>query len=175
MPQLLSHTGEPGQDLSGFTGTHFIYTYANGWRYEWYARNERACDYRVRHGRVGGRWVRRQETAVVKYGDGQYKADWHEPTGTCVNLMFDVPRRLLHGTVLFPQWIAGDVGHPEKTMRCQNEFVDDVHRFRDEGPAYPYVTVPESARITYLEQVRPGRRRGRRRGSGPTSRRLHRA
>ena len=25
---------EPAQDLSSFIGTHFIYTYANGWKYE---------------------------------------------------------------------------------------------------------------------------------------------
>lgn len=26
---------EPPQDLSAFVGMHFIYTYANGWQYEW--------------------------------------------------------------------------------------------------------------------------------------------
>ncbi|WP_371262719.1 phenolic acid decarboxylase [Pseudomonas sp. NBRC 111123] len=38
---------EPAQDLSSFIGTHFIYTYANGWKYEWYARNAHTCDYRI--------------------------------------------------------------------------------------------------------------------------------
>ncbi len=32
---------KPPQDLSPFVGMHFIYTYANGWKYEWYARNEK--------------------------------------------------------------------------------------------------------------------------------------
>ena len=26
--------------LDDFLGTHFIYTYDNGWEYEWYAKNE---------------------------------------------------------------------------------------------------------------------------------------
>lgn len=26
-------------DLSQFVGTHFVNTYDNGWKYEWYARN----------------------------------------------------------------------------------------------------------------------------------------
>ena len=25
--------------LDDFVGTHFIYTYDNGWEYEWYAKN----------------------------------------------------------------------------------------------------------------------------------------
>ncbi|OON73867.1 phenolic acid decarboxylase [Streptomyces tsukubensis] len=142
----------PEQDLSGFVGSHFIYTYANGWQYEWYARNEKECDYRIHHGLVGGRWVTRQAVSIVRFSDGQYKADWHEPTGTCVSLLFDLPRRLLHGTVFFPQWIGGEGRHPEKTICYQNEFTDDMHRFRDEGPAYPYVVIPEFAKITYTEQ-----------------------
>ena len=53
-------TLQPAQDLSAFVGMHFIYTYANDWKYEWYARNETACDYRIHQGLVGGRWVTRQ-------------------------------------------------------------------------------------------------------------------
>ncbi len=41
-------------DLSEFVGTHFVYTYDNGWKYEWYARNENTCDYRIHQGLVGG-------------------------------------------------------------------------------------------------------------------------
>ena len=26
--------------LDDFVGTHFIYTYDNGWEYEWYAKND---------------------------------------------------------------------------------------------------------------------------------------
>lgn len=35
------------KDLSAFVGTHFVYTYDNGWKYEWYARNDTTCDYRI--------------------------------------------------------------------------------------------------------------------------------
>lgn len=35
--------------LDDFLGTHFIYTYDNGWEYEWYAKNDHTVDYRI-HG-----------------------------------------------------------------------------------------------------------------------------
>ncbi|WP_230953171.1 phenolic acid decarboxylase [Burkholderia stagnalis] len=143
---------QPSQDLSSFVGTHFIYTYANGWKYEWYARNETTCDYRIHHGLVGGRWVTGQQVDLVQLAPDMFKADWHEPTGTCVSLYFDTARRLIHGTIFFPQWIAGEGQHPENTICYQNNFIDDMHRFRDAGPAYPYVIVGEFAEITLMEQ-----------------------
>ncbi|MFD5558632.1 phenolic acid decarboxylase [Streptomyces sp. NPDC127068] len=144
----------PQQDFSDFLGTHFIYTYANGWRYEWYARNEGQCDYRIHHGLVGGRWATRQAIGLVRLSeDLQFQANWHEPTGTCVSLFFDLTRRRLQGTAFFPQWIAGDGQHPERAICYQNDFIEDMRRFRDEGPAYPYVTFSEFATITYMKNV----------------------
>lgn len=105
---------EPKQDYLPFVGTHFIYTYANGWQYEWYARSETHCDYRIHHGLVGGRWVTDQPMNLVQLADGMYKVDWHEPTGTCVSLYFDIIRRVLHGTIFFPQWIARRRATPRK-------------------------------------------------------------
>lgn len=77
-------------DLSEFIGTHFVYTYDNGWKYEWYARNNNTCDYRIHQGLVGGRWVTNQKMNAVQFAPGIYKVDWHEPTGTCVSLLFDL-------------------------------------------------------------------------------------
>ncbi len=42
--------------LDDFLGTHFIYTYDNGWEYEWYAKNDHTVDYRIHGGMVKGRW-----------------------------------------------------------------------------------------------------------------------
>ncbi|CDI57576.1 Protein of unknown function [Lactobacillus helveticus CIRM-BIA 951] len=36
-------------------GTHFIYTYDNGWEYEWYCKNDHTVDYRIHGGMVAGR------------------------------------------------------------------------------------------------------------------------
>ena len=44
--------------LDDFLGTHFIYTYDNGWEYEWYAKNDHTVDYRIHGGMVAGRWVK---------------------------------------------------------------------------------------------------------------------
>ncbi len=139
------------EDLSGFLGTHFVYTYDNGWRYEFYVKNNNTCDYRIHKGLVGGRWVTDQKVNIAHFAADIYKVDWHEPTGTCVSLLFDVKRKLIHGTIFFPQWIAGEGQHPEKTICYQNDFIEDMYRFRDEGPTYPYIIIPEFAKITYMK------------------------
>lgn len=73
----------------------------------------------------------------------------------CVSLLFDIRRKAIHGTIFFPQWIAGEGQHPEKTICYQNEFIDDMRRFRDEGPAYPYIVIPEFAQVTYMKNEGP--------------------
>lgn len=76
------------KDLEDFIGTHFIYTYDNGWEYEWYAKNDHTVDYRIHGGMVKGRWVKDQEADIVKLTDSVFKITWTEPTGTDVALDF---------------------------------------------------------------------------------------
>lgn len=64
-------------DLSAFTGTHFVYTYDNGWKYEWYGRNDTTGDYRIHQGLVDGRWVTHQKMHAVQFAPGIYKVDRH--------------------------------------------------------------------------------------------------
>ena len=52
--------------LDDFLLTHFINTYDNGWEYEWYAKNDHTCDYRIHGGMVAGRWVTGQQANIVK-------------------------------------------------------------------------------------------------------------
>ncbi|TKC83017.1 phenolic acid decarboxylase [Trinickia terrae] len=139
----------PPQDLSGIVGHRFIYTYANGWQYEMYVKNATTIDYRIHSGMVGGRWVKGQKVDLVQLDDA-YKVSWAEPTGTtvCVDIM--PGKRRLHGTIFFPRWIANT---PEKTILFQNDFLDQMHQFRDAGPTYPAEVVPEFARITLFEHV----------------------
>jgi Phenolic acid decarboxylase len=68
--------------MDKFIGSHFIYTYANGWKYELYVKNENTIDYRIHSGMVGGRWVKDQKVDLVKLTKGVYKISWTEPTGT---------------------------------------------------------------------------------------------
>lgn len=72
--------------MDKFLGMHFIYTYANGWEYEFYVKNADTVDYRIHSGMVGGRWVKDQKADIVKLTDGVYKVSWTEPTGTDVSL-----------------------------------------------------------------------------------------
>jgi phenolic acid decarboxylase len=135
-------------DLAPFIGKHFIYTYDNNWQYEIYIKNEQTIDYRIHSGMVGGRWVRDQKVYLVRLANDIVKISWDEPTGTCVSLAFMLNERRVHGVIFFPRWVADS---PEKTVCFQNEFLDDMRRYRDAGPSYPRLVVDEFATITFVE------------------------
>lgn len=127
-----------------------IYTYTNGWQYEMYVKNATTIDYRIHTGMVGRRWVKDQEVDLVRLADDTYKVSWNEPTGTSVIVNVLPRRRVLHGTIFFPQWIEQD---GSKTVLYQNEHLEEMRAHRDAGPTYPIHVVPEFARITLFEYV----------------------
>ena len=135
------------KELEDFIGTHFIYTYDNGWEYEWYAKNDHTVDYRIHGGMVKGRWVKDQEADIVKLTDGVFKITWTEPTGTDVALDFMPNEKKLHGTIFFPKWVEE---HPEITVTFQNEHIDEMEAAREKYETYPKLVVPEFATITYM-------------------------
>lgn len=117
----LNHMDKQFKTLDDFLGTHFIYTYDNGWEYEWYAKNDHTVDYRIHGGMVAGRWVKDQPAHIHQLTEGIYKIAWTEPTGTDVALDF-VP----------------------------NEHIDLMHESREKYETYPKLVVPEFATITYM-------------------------
>lgn len=135
-------------ELTDFLGRHFIYTYDNGWQYELYIKNASTIDYRIHSGIVGGRWVRDQKAHIVRLASSVVKISWDEPTGTCVSVAFNVNERLVHGVIFFPRWVADN---PGKTVCFQNNHLEEMLKFRDEGPTYPKLVVDEFASITFIE------------------------
>jgi phenolic acid decarboxylase len=77
---------------------------------------------------------------------------WTEPTGTSVAVNVMPSKRRLHGVIFFPQWIRQ---HGERTVCYQNEHLEQMRAYRDEGPTYPIYVVPEFAYITMFEYVGP--------------------
>ena len=136
--------------MKDFIGTQFIYTYDNGWEYEFYVKNEDTVDYRIHSGMVGGRWVRDQKADIVKLTDGVYKVCWTEPTGTDVALNFMPKENKIHGVIFFPKWVQE---HPEITVCYQNDFIPLMEESRLKYDTYPKYLVPEFATITYMKQV----------------------
>ncbi|MDU2065240.1 MAG: phenolic acid decarboxylase [Sporomusaceae bacterium] len=136
-------------ELKSLIGKHFIYTYENGWQYEFYVKNENTVDYRIHSGIVGGRWVTDQTAYIVALGENVYKVSWDEPTGTCVSLAFNLSTRKIHGTIFFPAWVAEE---PTKTVCYQNEHLVKMNEYRDQGPTYPKMVVDEFATITFIEE-----------------------
>ncbi|ANY13101.1 phenolic acid decarboxylase [Latilactobacillus curvatus] len=135
------------KELEDFLGTYFIYTYDNGWKYEWYAKNDHTVDYRIHGGMVAGRWVRDQEANIVKLTDGVFKITWTEPTGTDVALDFMPNENKLHGMIFFPKWVEE---HPEITVTYQNDHIALMEESREKYETYPKMLVPEFATITYM-------------------------
>ena len=133
--------------LDDFLGTRFIYTYDNGWEYEWYAKNDHTVDYRIHGGMVAGRWVTDQTANIVMLTAGIYKVAWTEPTGTDVALDFLPNDHKVNGTIFFPKWVQD---HPEITVTYQNEHLDVMHAAREKYATYPKLVVPEFATITYM-------------------------
>lgn len=138
--------------MDGLVGKHLIYTYDTGWQYELYVKNDRTIDYRIHSGMVGGRWVKDQEVRLAQVDEEVFTCSWTEPTGTCVGLTIDLPKRRVHGAVFFPRWVAD---HPERTVCFQNEHLPEMRRYRDEGPTYPIEVVDELAEITFAEDRSP--------------------
>ena len=133
--------------LDDFLGTHFIYTYDNGWEYEWYAKNDHTVDYRIHGGMVAGRWVTDQNAHIVMLVPGIYKVAWTEPTGTDVALDFVPNDKKLNGTIFFPKWVEE---HPEITVTYQNDHIDLMEASREKYDTYHKLVVPEFAQITYI-------------------------
>lgn len=139
---------------SAILGKHLIYTYANGWQYEIYVKDDNHFSYRIHSGMVGGRWVTDQEANIVEIAEAVWVISWDEPTGTCVSIAVNLGLRRLHGVIFFPHWVHED---PEKTVCYQNEHLGLMREFRDRGPTYPKFVVDEFAVITFIEDCGPGR------------------
>ncbi|AQQ69324.1 hypothetical protein Mag101_01885 [Microbulbifer agarilyticus] len=139
---------QPQGDLSEFVGKHIIYTYANGWQYEYYFRNENCGDYRIHNGVVGKRWTTVQRYMPVNLGHGIYKVAWTEPTGSVVSLDINFKERWLHGFFGLAQWL---VKSPEVGTVHQNAHLKNIREHRDKGPLYPLLVNFDFAEITYLE------------------------
>lgn len=140
----------PTQDLSPIVGRRFIYVYANGWQYEMYVKNATTIDYRIHSGMVGGRWVKDQVVDLVQLDEDSFKVSWNEPTGTSVVVNVMPGKRRIHGVIFFPHWIHQDGA---RTILFQNDHLNQMRAFRDQGPTYPIYVVPEFAQITFLEEV----------------------
>ncbi|WP_304653965.1 phenolic acid decarboxylase [Quadrisphaera setariae] len=136
--------------ISTLAGHRFLYTYANGWTYEMYVKNDHTIDYRIHSGHVGGRWVRDQHVDLVELVPGVHKVSWTEPTGTSVVVNVMPEARRLHGTIFFPHWIELD---GSTTVLYQNDHLDEMRALRDQGPTYPIYVVPEFADIQLFEHV----------------------
>ena len=135
---------------TGVIGRRLVYIYANGWQYELYVKNDHSIDYRIHSGLVAGRWVKGQEVDLADLGGGRHKISWTEPTGTSVVVTIAPAERRLHGTIFFPRWVHEN---PERTVLFQNDHLELMRSYRDQGPTYPIHVVVEHASIIRIDDV----------------------
>ncbi|WP_069164862.1 phenolic acid decarboxylase [Nocardia altamirensis] len=138
----------PVQDFSGIVGQHIIYTYANGWIYEVYVKNESTIDYRVHGGDVAGRWVKDQPVELARVATSMFTVSWTEPTGNTVSLLINMAERWLHCATWFAKWVHDN---PKLTVMFQNDHLDEIRALRDKGPVSPQFMLHEFATITFAE------------------------
>ena len=145
----------PQQDLSGILGKHIIYTYENGWQYEFYFKNANIAHYRIHSGLVAGRWVTNREVHMTALGHGLFRCNWLEPVGNIVTMVTNLSERWLHSYFLMPQWI---VDNPKITVCHEDDYVDEMLKYREQGPTWPmHIAENAFAEITFLEDVGPDR------------------
>lgn len=140
-------------ELNGIIGKHLIYKYENGWKYEMYVKNATTMDYRIHSGMVAGRWVKEQQVHLARLSSSAaiFKVSWTEPTGTSVSVVINLDDNRTHGTIFFPRWV---VNEPKKTACFQNEYLNEMHQYRDSGPTYPIEVVNKFAQIIFLEDCK---------------------
>ena len=139
-------------DCRSIIGKNIIYTYANGWRYEFYLKNQTTMEYRVHHGIVAGRWVKNQPMHLAQIARDIYRVSWTEPTGNNVALSFNLQDNLVHGTIFFPRWV---VNEPAKIACYQNECLPLMAQYREAGPTYPIEVVDQMATMIYMRDCGP--------------------
>lgn len=108
---MIKMTEKTFKTLDDFLGTHFIYTYDNGWEYEWYAKNDHTVDYRIHGGMVAGRWVKDQKANIVMLTEGIYKVAWTEPTVTFQNEHIDRMHEAREKYDTYPKLVVPEFAH----------------------------------------------------------------
>ncbi|MFB8008672.1 phenolic acid decarboxylase [Nocardia sp. NPDC056000] len=139
-------------DLSGLIGSHLIYAYDNGWKYELYVRNAETVEFRCLIGPMFGRWSKDQPAKMVRLGADLYKLAWVEPTGTTTIVILWLDERRVHTTITYPQWM---LDYPESTLGLYQDNADAIVADRERGPTYPLTLVSSTGQVTFLERRAP--------------------
>lgn len=135
-------------ELTAFVGKHFIYTYDNGWQYEFYIKNATTVDYRIHSGMVGGRWVRSQQAHIARIAEeivkivmGRADRDFGES-----GLQYDRAAGAWRD-FLPPLGSAESAENGVLSERSSGRNAE----VRDLGPTYPRLVIDEFAPITFIE------------------------
>jgi phenolic acid decarboxylase len=140
----------PKQDLNPLLGKLCLIDYKNGLQYEIYFKNAEFVDYRVHTGFAAGRWVNDRPVSITDIGSNMYIVNWVEPTGSIVALIVNIQDRWIHDWALVPQWVHLN---PEKTRGHENEQIDTMMKYRDEGPIWPLTAAIDCfGEIIYVEE-----------------------
>ncbi|OWZ33175.1 phenolic acid decarboxylase [Cryptococcus neoformans c45] len=110
--------------LSDIVNKHLIYTYDNGWKYEFWLKSERRIVYAIHGGPMNGR-KNYQTCAVQEVRTGEiFQISWVEETSTVVSIIVDLPQKRIitymafsRGHWDYPEKAHGDKRNPEDFER----------------------------------------------------------
>ncbi|MGW4364016.1 phenolic acid decarboxylase [Nocardia takedensis] len=133
--------------LEPILGLHLIVVYDNGWKYEIYIRNAHTIAFRCLMGPMFGSWSVDQPAKIAHLTDDLYELAWIEPTGITAVALARLTSRVVHTTVVYPQWL---LEYPDIAMGRYQDVVPELEAARDRGPIYPLTMIVSTGRVTFL-------------------------
>ena len=79
---------------------HFVYTYSNGWNYEFYVSNDERIVYEISGGPMAGR-LNYQTAYYQRIRKNLWQINWLEETGTIVSLVLDIDMKTATTFIVF--------------------------------------------------------------------------
>lgn len=95
---------------------NFVYTYDNGWDYQFYVPNSERVIYKISGGPMAGR-SNFQTAFYQRVSKNIWQVNWLEETGTIVSLVLDINNKKITTLISFSQghWENPEIAHGEKT------------------------------------------------------------
>ena len=99
---------------------HFVYTYSNGWDYEFYVPNDERIVYKISGGPMAGR-LNYQTAYYQRIRKNLWQMNWLEETGTIVSLVLDIDMKTVTTFIAFSKghWENADAAHGFKNENLQ--------------------------------------------------------
>uniref|UniRef100_A0A060TDE6 ARAD1D43120p n=1 Tax=Blastobotrys adeninivorans TaxID=409370 RepID=A0A060TDE6_BLAAD len=127
---------------------HIVYTYDNGWTYEFHIPNEYRYVYKIHGGPMAGR-INYQNTYYQRIRKNVWQVNWLEETGTVVSFVLDLEEKRITTLMAFSQ---GHWENPEAAHGFKNEKLADWRQLSKIGIQTNRYMLTEQATINTITE-----------------------